>query len=1249
MEEKLNTLREESQRQLQQREQELVNNYEQIIKQQTDSFNSEITSERNRYNRLAKKVKDWASAFQSYKGSFKNSLMDIEQMLWTKGEEFEAYTHKTKEIHDKVVQVTNSYKVRLDQKDHQAAKHIEIEKGLKEELDSISEEKNRIITEKEKEIKELKAKLNKLEAGYEIEKDNVLMLQTKFDEASMKMHTSEQMAKTFEKEKNELKKNLETEKKNSAALQAKLDELSKKGKDSEGSLKNLEKSNADLKKELEAEKKKNKTLQTKLDETSSKEKTTDEKYISLQKKKEELERALEDEKGRSMALQLTLDETSLADKNKERRIKTLEKDKSDLEEKYLKELKDLKGENYRSEESYLQEIEKLTAEMEELKKEIERLNSSGKDSPSKLGAFGKTSRKKSDQEAQRKIHELTDQIDNMNKEKIQLGERFKRDKAELIEGYDQRFKSLNMYIEELYTKNHQLTEENTLLNGKFNQLKDKLTALDSSFKNLAAQSHDHTHKNELNQLLAHLELISEAPKDSNEPISPQLRAELQESLRQETEKRAPSPTFNNIEGSNSRRNSPTLKVTPPQIDVQEGGLKTSEGNLLVTKSPTIKDLIPVVQTEKEYEAPNLLEGNVRMPESWGNMDVLIPGKTNEDNGERAKSAFDRTQQPFSSQKIGGKVESANAVINTGGVFREDELPESPKFSRPGSAVPLELQASSPEFKGSTESPRFESVDNNKSNHEEGRLTPVDPEKLDLDSPTFQGRKLGDFVEEGPEKDSAELGEASLLRVSSTPKGERRDSALFKSMEKMKEIKMSMSSRRDKSNETFSNKSNSPGIKSKEASPVKSNSESPKFGTEKSFHEENSKQEKEGVSPLVQEGQWGLDDLDVNLENVEAPLIEEKQKEEEIVEPLMEDPWGGDVKIEENQPVKEEEVVEPLVDDAWGGGIQVEEQKPAEENVEPLVDDAWGGDVQIEENQAEEEETGVTAWDTNIDFIESPAVQTAQNKSPFVPAKKTSSPLAVAKKSSASPLKEEKNNTLEAEIDFGGASAWDTNIDFIQSPAVENKSPAKKTSSPLVAAKKSSASPLKQEPKVDFGVESAWDTNIDFTEPPTIQNKSPAKKISSPLKESAGWDVGVDLDINLGEQPEPEPKLSPAKESAGSGKKEFESSPSMKNSSQNAGEGSERGSMSQLDSKVSLGSSITKSTGKLTVPNVFDFSGKKTGASGTKGTEEKKKGGLVINKIVLPKKGTTGGKINLGKAKEDKDDVDLEEFLGTSMK
>ena len=205
---------------------------------------------------------------------------------------------------------------------------------------------------------------------------------------------------------------------------------------------------------------------------------------------------MEDERSKAFALQLKLDEALRGrEAGQEELLKKVEEEKEEIEDRYIDQIKVLKAENYKAEEAHLKEVEEVRSELEELRAFYEK-NATSKSS-------------KGNQEAEKRVKELSNQIEMMNKEKIQLIEKYKKEKAEVVTSCEGRFQNLNIYIQEPYGKNHQLTAENQKMATRFNKLKEKLTMLGSNFKNRSTHStHGLSPKSELKQLLANLNLFS---------------------------------------------------------------------------------------------------------------------------------------------------------------------------------------------------------------------------------------------------------------------------------------------------------------------------------------------------------------------------------------------------------------------------------------------------------------------------------------------------------------------------------------------------------------------------------------------------------------------------------------------------------------------------------------------------------------------------------------------------------------------
>jgi len=118
----------------------------------------------------------------------------------------------------------------------------------------------------------------------------------------------------------------------------------------------------------------------------------------------------------------------------------------------------------------------------------------------------------------------------LKKENTALVQKTEKEKASVKADYEDKFKNLNVYVEQLYQRNHELQSENDKLNGKFNKLKEKLHALDANFKNLNVHSsHVASPRTELKQFLANLNIISgtssnatpEKTESHNETFSPE--------------------------------------------------------------------------------------------------------------------------------------------------------------------------------------------------------------------------------------------------------------------------------------------------------------------------------------------------------------------------------------------------------------------------------------------------------------------------------------------------------------------------------------------------------------------------------------------------------------------------------------------------------------------------------------------------------------------------------------------------------
>ena len=453
----------------------------------------------------------------------------------------------------------------------------------------------------------------------------------------------------------------------------------------------------------------------------------------LQKEKEALEEAFEEEREKTLAVQLKVDEAINREREKDKQIKKLQEEKTQLENEHLKEIKKLKTENYNLEERYLNEIEELKT------------------------------KQSSDSEVKKKYQELKAQLEEVQKEKNKMVNDFNKEKAILKDEYEEKFRSLNLYIEQLYTKNHELSDENNKMNTKFSKLKEKLAFLDSSFKNLSIHSSVASPRTEIKQFLANFNFLSgnssnatpEKTEEKEEPPAleettdkgikevdenPEVREftvtqdksqDKSDIVERELLADMGAPTF----GTSGKTIERPLKVHIPKF----GGEKVEEQNN--EEKSNLEENQPAEpqpnfgvqgspQEEKSEKAPSLKDippetvglkldqdSGLDIEEGWGNEDIDLGLESERKEADKPPSFSDldsprRTTSARERQRDRMDSNASFSHDNTPTQINEEDKAESPKFEN--ESPKFEIPANeSPIKKSGPESPKFETQESPK--------------------------------------------------------------------------------------------------------------------------------------------------------------------------------------------------------------------------------------------------------------------------------------------------------------------------------------------------------------------------------------------------------------------------------------------------------------------------------------------------------------------------------------------------------
>ena len=1273
-------------------EEKLKKEHEEAMKRRKHHYKKAIAIQYKKHDAVVQKVKAWSVLFQDFKKASGEAFNEIRKTLVTREEQLLSSTEIIKDFQEKLTNVRENYQSQVDKKDKKLSQYKELEAKLREQIVKSQREYAQNLSVKEREIEDLQDQQQNLVEAYEVEKESYVALQSKFEKITLAVQENEKKANILIQQNKDLTKNIEKEKLINSSLNQKIEKLSCQKKSREETLEALERTNSEMKEKLGVEQEKVEELKMRLDELSLQEEESFQRLATLEKKREEAEDALENVQSEVLALKLKLDEASLTLKEKEEAIESIQVELKESEEKHMNEIRELKKENYQAEESYLFEINKLTQELKEIEKvnaerckteevylaqirqltqDVEDLKVSNED----LKANVKTSTK--NEESEKKIQELEDEVDVLMREKDEMMAKYDEQNAQLVSTYEERFKNLNLYIEEMYSKNHQLIEENSKTNAKFEKLKEKLSAFNISIKSqtdikepanyspniiiekVASVSENRdVQEEEAKEELVVVEqpkedIVSQAEdeqekshysegKDEEETTS--VNHEEKEVLfvanEEAKDDRIPTPCFTNKdlsvdniveeilrpevvnESFQAQSQDEIAKVVEIELENVNKSICQKEKNERNSDGDGEQDLVSTdvcrsqqTKTEEEERSEETVEkqiesGNVQTLQSLGEEKIEEPKSEEAANSDdvrvvESNTSFCNEKQEAFKEESGAKADEAEENWNV------DIIETSPvKEVKPEAIVEEEEEEEDKQITIEEQQGEWGCNDLNLSLDKANEQS----SKEEISAPTFQeGTSINGQESRLTLKDIEAFVEDEILK------------AIVEELTKV-------------------------AIEMKEEHRLVANVEEAKIEKSEEEQIEQIQQYKEETHESSNENKVH-EEVAFIIEDILAKVFEKKEE-------IMNDQLGEDILIKESDAkleLKDGFAVESIKDNVGIAVIVEDVLNKVFEKKEEIVNDQVEKEALVEETGLElelEDGWGLeNVKDTEEKEVEVLEVSTEGEK-------KVEGIQTVEVQSGEKNLVEEVDQQLNIQ-------------EVVQIP--ESKVEGE------TSVEIQQENNKEQEPEVV--VNAGWDADLDLIETEDlpdvgtiskdivvnheiVENQAVLGESQDEIVAEAGWNVDVDVDLEVEEasvqvKPETETKdqikieLTEAEEfNLDEGKSSFEKTPTKNNKPRFGGDFFNQSAQKTevaKDNKKLVSSSVTGPLRKSIVPT---FNLKKSDTitlSDVKAEKPERKSSLIINKGLLLSKKPKDNKTGLVKEEEEKDEFNLEEFLGTSCK